>query len=470
VFTANSIVNFSVGLNDEWLIYNPSTTISTGLAAHVDEAVLETTLTGRTPGLGTGSRVLGIGDTIASFVTAYSTATPGGILALHYWPGVDSGGSYVLYDRSLNPFSLASSTYFGTLRGGAANDDAWDEGVILPMLARNALYSGNLSRTFAVAQNPLFPPSAPLADLSPDMARIEGLAQAMAANVLKSPYLADTQGAGGLAAPVVVDVRDISGLTPSQLSPFSAPAIRAFAWEVILKANSLPSPGAATDWATINSLAAARLFQAPLALTGVGTNGIARDLEPLNIFSQIQRLKEGRAVVEPVDLAAIFTDPVLTGLGAPFGIAWPRPTTGAYASFVADWGTDPTGALPPVVLSMGKAAQVNVPYPSATLAFPNVSQGEVFYTGFSLSVDKRCVLSASITPALGAGAQVDVDLPMMPRTLSFTGTGLGQNTAPIVIPVYTTVPSFHAMRIRLNKSPAVAQPDVTVTLTLTPTP
>ncbi len=456
LLSTNSTVDFSVGLSDAWWITNPAIVQNTDLANVA--ADLETDITkfpGRTTG--TGSRVLGIGDSIASFVTNYGSSTPGPFLLLHYWPGrSEAGGSFVVYDRSLLPLSQASAAYFGTLRGGPTNDDAWDEGVILPMLARNALYAGHLVRTFSVSQNPLFPPSAPLADLSPDLARIEGLAQAMAANVLKSPFLADTLGSGLVAS--VVDVRDVSGLSASQFGPLSAPAIRAFAWEIILKANSLPSPGTATDWATLNPLAAARFFIAP-ASTG--------DLEPLSVYNQVTRLKEAKTTAEPVDLAAVFTDTLLPSLGAPFGIAWPRPSTGVYASFASNWGVDPTGALPPVVLSMAKATQVDTSYPSVALVYPNVSAAEIFYSTFKLSVDKRCLLSATITPALGAGAQVDVDLPFMSRTFSFTGSG--GTYGPLVIPADTAPPAFHAVRIRL-KSPSAAQPDVTVSLTLTPSP
>ncbi len=466
VISGNSVVNFTVGLNDVWWVYNPSITSSTGVAAFVDQAKLETDPSlgaGRTSGLGAGSRVLGIGDTIASFVTVYGAATPGSTLDLHYWPGVDSGGSYVVYDRSLIPQSLASSVYFGTLRGGPSNDDAWDAGVILPLLARNVLYGANLARTFSVSMHPLFPPSAALADLSPDMARIEGLAQAMAANVLQSPYLADTQDTG-LAAPVI-DIRDISGLSAAQLTPYSAPAIRRFAWEVILKANSLPSPGTASDWANINTLTAARFFLTPAA-AGTSSSGAAVDVEPLNIYNQIGRLKEAKTSIEPVDLATIFTDAVLTSLGQPFGLLWPRPITGAYTSFAANWGTDPTTSFPPVVLSMAKATQVNPPFPGAVLAYPNLSQGEVVYAGFSLSADKSCTMTATIT-SLGAPftGQVEVDLPMIPWTFTFTGSG--ETTARMVIPVSSTAPYYHPVRIRMV-SPSLLQPPVTVALTLNP--
>ncbi|MDP1833009.1 MAG: hypothetical protein Q8K67_13200 [Geothrix sp.] len=462
MLSADATVNFSVGLNDAWWVTNPSYRISSQEAPLVDQAVLETSLPGRTPGFGSGSRILGIGDTIATFVTTYGSATPGTTLDLHYWPGrSEPRGSYVEYDRSLFPqafdSSLGTFRYFGSLRGGPTNDDAWDEGVILPLLARNLLFAGNANRTYSVPLSPLFPPGAALTDFSPDMARIEGLADAMAANVLESPYLADTQGTA-LAAPLL-DIRDISGLTAPQLTPHSAPALRALSWEIILKANSLPTPGAATDWANINPAATVRYFFPPAPVV-VGTELIARDIEPFNIYNQLNRLKEVKGLLEPVDLAAVFTDAVLTPLTLPFDIPWPRPTAGTYASFVADWGTDPTGALPPAPFSMAKASLVNGSY-------PNVSQGEVFYAGFSLNADKRCVLNLTISPALAAGGQVDVDLSGMARTFTFTGSG--GSTETIVIPVYTTAPIYHPVRLRL-KSPSVLQPDVLVTLTLVPAP
>jgi hypothetical protein len=463
LLSVNCTVDFAVGLNDAWWVTDPVVVQSNKLTPLVDQAVLETTLPGRTAGSGTGSRVLGIGDTVASFLLNYGVATPGTTLDLHYWPGrSESRGSYIEYDQSQFPQALDASTlrfhFFGSLRGGPANDDAWDEGVILPLLARSVLFAGNNNRTFTIPMNPLFPQAAALPNLSPDMARIEGLAEAMAANVLKSPYLADTQGTT-LAAPVR-DIRDISSLSAAQKSPFSAPALRAFAWEIILKANSLPSPGTSTNWDTINPLAAARFFLTPTGGTNTDTNITALDSEPINIFSQLVRLSEGQSAAEPVNLAAVLPDAVVAALGAPFGISWPRPTSGPNASFAVYWGPDPVTPLPSVALSMAKAIQVNGSY-------PNYSQGEVFYAGFSLNADKRCILSAALSPALAAGAQVDVDLPLINRTFSFTGTG--GSTPVIVIPVAGATPYYHPVRLRL-KSPATLQPDVTVTLSLTPVP
>ncbi|HJV47661.1 MAG TPA: hypothetical protein VJ549_00170 [Geothrix sp.] len=469
--SVDTSVNFTVGLNDAWWVVNPSSTKNnqaaslglTPLAPFVEQAVLETTLPGRTDGQGSGSRILGIGDTLATFVTNYGSPLGSATLDLHYWPGhSESRGSFIEYNRTLYPQAYDASAgnyhYFGSLRGDASNDDAWDEGVILPLFARSALFSGTLGRTFGISLNPLFPPCAALTDLSPDMARIEGLAEAMAANLLKSPYLADTQGTSVVS---VLDIRDTSALSLAQMTPYSAPALRALAWSLVLKANSLPSPGLPTDWANINPLAAARFFLAPTSQTNGSTDiNTAHDFEPLNIYSQLNRLKEGKQAAEPVDLAALFTDSVISTVTAPAGITWPRPVTGPYAVFAADWGINPVNPFPAAILSMSKAAQVNG-------AYPNLSEGEVFYTGFSLGVDKRCVLNAAITPALPVGAQVDVDVPTILRTFTFTASG--GSTEILTLPAATTTTlTYHPIRLRLKSQ--TLQPDTTVTLSLTPAP
>ena len=461
VLSANSTVNFTVGLDDAWYLVNPAINLGTSESSTLPLAVLETTISGHTQG--TGSRVLGIGDTIYTFVTDYATAAPGGTLDLHYWRGNESLGSFVEYARDLvtlhdQLYDPASTSYHfrGALRAGPINDDAWDEGVILPLLARNALYSGNFGRTFSTPLNPLYPVGTPLDNLSPDMARIEGLAEAMAANVLKSPYLADTKGTG-LAS--VKDVRIVTAQGPN-----SASAVRALAWGVVLKSNNINAPGLAADWAAMNPLAAVRFFQAPTSLTNGAADTTARDIEPLNIYSQLTRLKEGKATSEPVDLASIFNDTALTALSVPFGLTWPRPTDSAgvlIAPYVTDWGTDPnatTTPLAPVTLSMAKAVQVGGVY-------PNLSQGEVFYAGFSLTVDKRYSLKATITPALGSDASLEVDLPLMGRTFTFKGAG--SQVDGVVVPVYNTAPVYHPVRLRL-KSATTVQPSVAVTIAFVP--
>jgi len=460
--TGDTVLDFSVGLTDKWWLVNPSYDPNTKVAPLTTSAVDETTLPGRTTG--TGSRILAIGDSIASFVSAYGKATPGQNIDLHYAPGVaEPRGSFIEYDPSVYPLSVIlnpngftfSSVYFGSLQGGA-NDDAWDEGVIFPLLARNVLYNVVGTRTYGMSGT-LYPQAALLTNLSPDQALVEGLADAMAANLLKSPYLADTQGTS-LAAPVT-DIRDVSALSAAQLSPYSAPALRALAWELILKANSLPSPGTPTDWSTINSAAMVRFFTGPAYATTTPTY----ETEPLNIFKQVARLQEIRASAEPVDLSAIFTDATLTPLLAPFGISWPRPTTGAQAAFAANWGADPnttTTPIPPIVLSMAQAVQVRGSY-------PNNSEGEVAYAGFTLSADRAYTLSVTASPALASNAQIELMLPILQSApLTFTGSGGSQR---VVLSGNSTTPQFQSVRVRMI-SPTALQPDTTVTIGLVPVP
>ncbi|GLH70810.1 hypothetical protein GETHPA_23430 [Geothrix rubra] len=464
--TGDTLLNFTVGLTDKWWLVNPSYDPNTKVAPLTTSAVDETTLPGRTTG--TGSRILAIGDSVASFVATYGNATPGLSVDLHYAPGVsEPRGSFIEYDPSVYPLSSVlnpntytfTNRYFGSLQGGA-NDDAWDEGVIFPMLARNVLYGIVEGRTFGMTGRPLFPQAATLPDLSPDQALIEGLANAMAANLLKSPYLADTQGTA-LAAPVT-DIRDLSAYTTAQLTPDSAPALQALAWELILKANSLASPGTSTTWASINPLAMVRFFSAGPAYP---TTTPSYETEPLNIFKQLGRLQEARPTgsTEPVDLASIFTDATLTPLLSPFGITWPRPTTGAYAAFATSWGADPnstTAALPPMTLSMAKAVQVRGVY-------PNNSEGEVAYAGFTMSADRAYTLTVSASPALASTAELELMLPSYQSApLTFTGSGGSQR---VVLAGNSTTPMFQALRVRMV-SPTTLQPDTTVTISLVPVP
>ena len=458
---ADTSVNFTVGLTDPWWLINPAVNSQTQAAPFIEQAVLETTLPGRT--VGTGSRILAIGDSIATFVAAYGHASPGVPVDLHYAPGVsDVRGSFIEYDPAVYPLAnvMNSSTYvitphdFGSLQGGS-NDDAWDESVIFRLMARNYLFGGLRTRTFGMTADPLYPQSAPLTHLSPDQALIEGLADAMAANILQSPYLADTEGTT-LAAPLV-DIRDLSGLAPDELSPDSAPAIRALAWALILKANGITAPGTATDWAKITPAAIARIFSGPSY-----PSSLTYETEPLNIFSQIGRLQEPKSSSEPVDLAAVFTDPVLTPLLAPFGVPWPRPSSGPLAAFATSWGADPNtlaAPLPPFLFSMANAVQVRGSY-------PNLSPGEVAYAGFTLSADRAYTLTVTASPALASTAQLELMMPSFQASpIFFSGSGGSQR---VVLTGNATTPVFQPVRLRLL-SPAVQQPDTTVTVSLVPT-
>lgn len=429
--SANTTLNFDIGLNDRnWIA--PSNGIQPSTA------VLDPSTT--------GSRPFAIGDSYYSFGSIYSGGIVGtSILDLHYCLGVsESRGSFIEFDRSKYPLSYdaydgAGGHYFGTLRGSASNDDAWDEGVLFPLLARFALYTQG--------QTTLFPPSAPLQDLTPDIAIIEGLAPVMAANALKSPYLADTS-AGSIQ---IQDVRSRVGLPIAKQTVYSAPNIRALGWELLLKGNGLASPGSVSTWATINPIAMARFFY---LITPTDQTDIS------GIYQQLGRLKEAKSGVDPIDLASIFTDTVLTDLTSPFQIAWPRPTTPPLNTFITDWGTDPNNAtLGTLPFSMANAVQVQGTY-------PNISEGEVAFARFALTKDTAFNLKvvASNSP-LPLGGKIEIRFLSLGTTFTFDGTPTADSVR-IVLQGNVTTPVVNPVRIRLL-SPNAVVPDFTATVQMT---
>lgn len=427
--SANGTVTFDVGLTDKWWL-----TIPTG--AQIANATQEST--------GTGSRVLAILDTAYAYNNSgLGISSPGRTLDLHYRPGVsDVQGSFIEYDRTKFPLSYDSETstpflhYFGSIKGGASNDDAFDEGVLLPMMARNGLWALGLVSTTITGKA--------LPDLSPDVALLEALPYAQAASILKSPYLADTTPASSLN----LDIRSLGSFASG---PSSGPAMAALAWDVILKANSLPNPGTPTDWAKINNAAAARYFGilSPADLT-----------DRPNAFLQLGRLKEAKTASEPVDLALIFTDAVLTALAAPYNIPWPRPTTGAGSLYVVAWGADPNSLaapLPPLALSMLKSEAVNG-------VFPNTSAGEVAYARLTLSKDIAYTLHVTTTPAaLPAGTSVEVRFLSSGLAYEFSGTATPGSR--IVLRGNKDAPLVYLVRVQLL-SPGTRAPDITATVSL----
>ncbi|MDE3245024.1 MAG: hypothetical protein KGN80_02975 [Acidobacteriota bacterium] len=426
--TANAVVNFDVGVADKLWI-TPSN------LSQPTAAVAETSPT--------GSRAFAIGDSIYGFGSIYfGISSAPSILDLHYRPGIsESRGSFIEFDKSKYPLSFDSGSghYFGSLRGAAANDDAWDEGVLFPLMGRYFLY--------LQGQTGLFPPAAPLLDLTPDVAIIEGLAPLMAANALKSPYLADTSA--GTAQ--VQDVRSLAGVPTAKQTVYSAPNIRALGWELILKANSIASPGTATTWATLNPAAMVRFF----ALISPSTR-----TDVSSIYQQIGRLKEAKSGTDPVDLATIFTDAALTDLTAPFQIAWPRPTSPPLNAFVADWGNDPSNsALGAFSLSMANAVQVQGSY-------PNVSEGEVAYARFALTKDTAYDLKlVGSSGPLPEGSRLEIRFLFAGLIFTFDGSS-GAQSFRLVLPGNTTTPVVNLVRIRLV-SPAAVVPDFTATVQLT---
>ncbi len=428
--SSDATVTFDVGLNDKWWLSVPSYT-------QLANATLEPT--------GTGSRVLAILDTAFGYsVSGLGTPSPGEALDLHYRRGVsEPRGSFVEYDRSRYPLALtvdpqngASIHYFGSIKGGANDDDAFDEGVLLPIFARNGLWTGQ-------AYN-IYPTGKVLPDMQPDQALLETMPYLMAASYLKSPYLADTTAASS----VNMDVRALGSIVNG---PTSGPALAGLAWEIVLKANSLPSPGTATDWAKINPVAAQRFF---------GITSPSDQTDRPNVFLQLARLKEAKSSSEAVDLAAIFPDTVITPLAASFNIPWPRPTSGPGAPVVVTWGADPNslaGALTGLSFSMAKATRVDGTY-------PNTSAAEAFYSRFTLSKDTAYQLRlSSLSAPLPSGARLEVKIPGYVTPFAFTSASdpgyrvvlRGNKDTPLVYLVYTRL-----------ISPDAQAPDFTATIAL----
>lgn len=459
---ADSTVDFAIDLTQPWWIGPVSDRIDKTVTTAVPP------VTTWLPSLsqesaGTGSRVAAILDTVYTFSSNIGDPTPGNLLSLHYDVAApDSGPSFVEYDREAYSPTKATNTYFGYLRATAANDDAWDEGVILPLLARSHLVGQKFTA---------LTPTTPLAnrtdlqDLRPEMALVEGFSQAIAAILLKSPYLADT-AAGGL---VVRDVRATSGLGNDA---YSAANLSAIAWALNLHACGTlngtvvtPVADTPTGWATLSQTALRRFFTIVPPVDA--TTSLPTDVG--SIYSQIARLQEARGAADSVDLAAFFPNATLTPLlQTPFNITWPRPTSTATlpdplvpeAGFLGNWGADPnslTAALPGFTLSMVSAHR------NALNRFPNFSKGEVYRTQFTLSGDRLYLLSVSTPGGIPAGAQIEVAVGGEKYLFS-------DSTSSIELPALrgnSTSPAKYGVQVRLL-SPDNALPDLPVTIRLEP--
>ena len=435
IITANATVDFMVELDSPWWI----SPLSPSLAVN---ATLEPT--------GSGSRILSLLDSAYAFSSYYGNATPGYTLNLHYLAGTawsfGSRPSFVEYDRGLYPASFNGNAfeYLGAIRAAPGLDDTWNESALYSLFARNWLVSQGISKVLPTQGRA---DGTDLQDLAPEMAVLEGFVPAIAASLLKSPYLAPELS----PVPTVRDIRDRTGLGSDA---YSAANIAALAWEVILKANSVVAPGTPTEWAKMEPLASSRFFAAMLPLDASGNPA-----DSVSIYNQITRLKEAKAGSDLVDLAAIFTDAKLTTLLAPFNISWPRPTTGPEASFLVDWGTDPNSlstALPTFTFSMADA------HLNALGVYPNCSKGEVFRGRFLLTRDRKYKLSVRNPELIPSGAKIEVILGG--NTFQFTSIAASANE--ITLLGNSSKPVYHPVHARLV-SPSVKLPDpVPVTLQL----
>jgi hypothetical protein len=452
--TGDATVNFDVGLSDTWLLapFNwnvPPTATFPQLAAKDLVAA--------------GSRVLAILDSVFTFGAAYGDATPGN-LDLHYYPGVrHARGSFVEYDTTLFPQAYDGSIlhYFGSVGGAAVvnglayQDEAFDEGVLFRMYARNYLFGQHMSL--------LLPPSERVPSLAPTLAVVEGFADAMANNMLHSPYLPNTASNTPYNPPY--DVRVLPALTTAQGNPFSPKTIAALAWEMTLKANLIASPGVPADWkAKIAPENLRRLFKliTPTPVSPLNTS-VTYISDIASLYVQLGRMQEAQVATDPINLAAYFSDVTLAPIMDTFKLPWPGIL--ALPSYTTAWGADVDStvkALPSVTLSMAEAALVRGVY-------PNVSKGEVAYATFYLTKDRAWTLSLAPEP-LPAGVQVEVTVDSgVNGVYRFGGTNpksyilaLRGNYADLTLPVW------HYVQIRMI-SPDAVRPDVTVTVQLNKT-
>ena len=450
-------VNFAANLSTTWQIGRTDLSIG-GVAPQFTSAAFESTPT--------GSRVLAILDDTYAFSVAYGNPTPGNSLDLHYLKGrSEPQGTYIQYNRSawIQPgpggldlaYDATTGTehYFGSIQGGA-NDDAWDQAVLYTLFGHAAVYRQLTNLQYATYPYQLPPIQSPIDGLSPDLALEEGLPRIMAANLLKSPYLPDTDGSSALLS--LNDIRDLSSVAMADEGPYSPRTLAAALWEIALKANGITSPGTATNWATMNPAAITRLFT--LSGPAAGVNG------PANIYLQLALLKNAKATAEPVDLAAIFTDTVINTVASPFSLPWPQPST---TLFQQAWTT----------------SAVNGPYSyNGTLSmsadhlvsgvYPNASYKEIAYLGVPQASDQTYHMTLLTTPSvLPAGATIQVTVFAASNTQAFTFTG--SNATPISFTLTgngsTTTPAQYPIRVRLL-SPTTLQADIPFTLQLAPAP
>jgi hypothetical protein len=395
VIGANATVDFAVDLDKAWWVGPLASTITktvttgaTPTTTWAPNVVLETT--------GTGSRVAAILDSVYHFSYYIGEPTPGAMLYLHYvMNSADGGPSYIEYDTEANPVTKSTNSYFGYIRGSASNDDAFDEGVIFPLLARNHMVAQGYTKLLPTSA---LPDRSDLQDLRPEMALMEGLSQGIAAVLLRSPYLADVTAGS-------ISYRDVRA-TGLGKDAYSASNIAALTWKLYLTANS--AADTPTAWANLTRTSLNRFFTVAAPLD---SNSRVKDVG--SIYSQLIRLQETKSSTDSVDLAAIFPDATLTTLLAPYGLTWPRPSTlpdpfvSSDAGYLANWGSDPnslTKALPSFTLSMTNA------HANSLGLYPNFSKDEVFTSRFLLTGDRIYNLSVLSVPAIPSGAQIQVTI------------------------------------------------------------
>jgi len=456
-------LDFEIGLSDKWWTGHSS-------VRHADKAKLE----GKDKDIeileeypGTGSRIAAIIDTAYKAVESFGNPTPDYSLDLHYRRGITEPlGTYVEYDRERFPLSFEpiGASSGGSLRffGSVRFDDAFDEGVLLSMMARNYMRSSRhpLRFQFPSRKFPRFDDTRNklmMTNLHPTMAIAEGLPDAIAAIVLKTPYLTAASGTE------VLDIRDITGL-PSNI--YSAPAITAFTWELALKANEIMSPGNPDAWKEMKNLSINRFYSLQSKYEVINEEtGEYRLTDLPSLFTQLLLMSYTQSSAEPINLAEIFTDEVITEMTTSFfgEEIWPRPTEGPLSSFMTNWGGDPNSAdsgktpLPGFVFGMSDAVM------DAEGNYSNLTFKENFSARLQMSQDTAYWMSVTTEPPLPLGASIEVRLNG--STLSPYIFNSSSKPQRIVLLGNSDSPFQHTLDFSL-KSPMFRVPDTQVTVRL----
>lgn len=500
-----AVVDFHVGVSTPWFLseteydhsesrivlrmvpaYSPGVVEGSNLNRYSEAGSLEP--------VPSGSRILSILDAFVDVVTyqgstiSSSAVGPDAVLDLHYRPGhSEPKGTYIEWDRSTYPEawiidattglpaptgqSTAVDTrtgqhhYFGSIRGAAANDDAWDRGPLTLLAAKAHLFLQARIGGFYAQQSPLGPYTPlPLGTLrthqDPQMALVEGMPYGLTAIIQKNPYIADTS-----TGPVTwIDVRDMTALPASDRTPFSGAFLPPLMWEMALKAQTITSPGTPTTWSGI-------LPSVILPFVTLRDSGDYR--EPINFYTQLRTMQStlpGQTTASPFTDAGL--QDLFQALGVPAGnIPWPRPATGPLAALATNWGenpsslTAPSTPIQPFVLSMAQAVAVGGVY-------DNTSRGEIQYARFSILPTRTYALSVDLPGGPLTGGQVEVTLigartPDGQMIKTYTFTQSSPSPIPFTFQAINGVPSNWMVRVRML-SPTTLQPDTTVKVSLVP--
>ncbi|BDU71004.1 hypothetical protein [Mesoterricola silvestris] len=464
VGTADTVVNFSIGLNDPWMVVLPTWYSPYQTSFPYPETVAA------------GSRIPAILDSFYEFNNNIGNAVPSATatdLAMHYRPGLSTRrGTFVEWRPNVLPKSFDGSTFRymgsicagGTLDGVAQPDDAFDTGTLYALMGRNAI--------FGQGKTNIVPTGVPATSLAPDLALVEGFGDAMAVTLLEHPYLPAGSGTNRYAT--VRDIRDLSALSPSQIGPFSAPAITALTWELALINGGITSPGTPATWANMTALNFTRMYSGLNPTMTSGTATISTDITSL--YTQLARLQESKGTADNSDLKNYFQDSVLTPLCARFNIPWTTAADAILPKYTVNWGADPDSLatpLPSFTLSMGAAAKVKrysldaANVEQVTEIYPNNSKGEVLYAMAAWSLDRTYTFRVTTVPALPAGASIEVVLDGDINNPYLFPSG-ADTVYPLAMkgnPSDLTTPNWRRFRIRLL-SPATLVSDTQVTVHL----